>query len=221
MKVTPATLEKAGYLTDVTEEVFARVLSPSNIEQMSALDGDRQPSPLEQQAKLFQEFSIILLPKIREFINTTPEINFELVPKTFLECVPFIEAARRFCEDRPTLQEARKNIAEIDDVAYSLLADGRLEKMHADATAHDEASIRYTIEQSFLPNPDIDPRETRALIAATRQQIASRSGGRQREQVSRIAKKWQEISDEVVRVQKRRQVALEESFQRAFPGRQF
>src|SRR6476620_10550899 len=36
-----------------------------------------------------------------------------------------IEAARHFCEDRPAFHEARKKIAEIDDAAYPLLADGR------------------------------------------------------------------------------------------------
>jgi hypothetical protein len=220
MKVTPATLEKANYFTDVTEDVFVRILSPSNIEEMSALDGDRLPSPLAQQATLFQEFSGILLPKIREFIKTTPEITFGQVPTTFLECVQFIEAAHRLCKDRPAFLEASKKIAEIDDAAYSLLADGRLEKMQAAATAQDEASIRHTIEQSFLADPDIDFGETRALIAATRQQIASRSGKPQRKETSLVAKKWRKISDEVVEVQKRRLAGLEESFQRAFPRRQ-
>lgn len=69
MKVTPATLEKAKYFTDVTEEVFVQILSPSNIEEMSALDGDRKSSPMEQEVYLFQEFSGILLPKDREFIK--------------------------------------------------------------------------------------------------------------------------------------------------------
>ena len=84
MKVTPATLEKANYFTNVTEDVFVRILSPRNIEEMGALDGDRQSSPMEQEVYLFQEFSGICLPKIREFIKTTPEITFELVPTTFL-----------------------------------------------------------------------------------------------------------------------------------------
>lgn len=217
MKVTPATLERAKYFTDVTDDVFVQILSPSNIEEMSALDGDRQSSPMEQEVYLFQEFSGILLPKVREFIKTTPEITFKLVPKTFLECVPFIEAARRFCEDRPALQEARKKIAEIDDAAYLLLADGRFEKIHANAIAHDEAEIRYTIEQSFLPKPDINRRETRALIAATKQQIVSRSGKPRRPEISRVATKWQELSNEVVEFLKLRLAGLEESFQRAFP----
>ncbi|MDR3423457.1 MAG: hypothetical protein P4M13_00045 [Alphaproteobacteria bacterium] len=218
MRVTPATLEKANYFSDVTAEVFVRVLSPNNIEEMSALDGDRQPSPLDKQAELFQEFSGILLPKIREFIKTTPEVTFKLVPTTFLECVPFIEATRRICEEMPASKEARNKISEIDDVAYALLADGRFEKMQADATAQDAGSIQYTIEQSFKPRPDIDPRETRALIGATRQQIASRSARPQREETSRVGIKWREISDEIVNEQKRRLVGLEESFQRAFPG---
>ncbi len=220
MKVTPATLEKAKYFTDVTEEVLVQILSPSNIEEMGALDGDRQSSPMEQEVYLFQEFSGILLPKIREFIKTTPEIAFKLVPTTFLECVPFIETARRLCEDKPDLRQALKKIAEIDDAAYSLLADGRFEKIRAVAIAHDEAEIRYTIEQSFLPNPDINRRETRALIPATKQQIASRSGKPRRPEISRVAKKWQELNDEAVEFLKRRLAGLEESFQRAFPGEQ-
>ena len=220
MKVTPATLEKAKYFTNVTEDVFVQILSPSNIEEMSALDGDRQSSPMEQEVYLFQEFGGILLPKVHEFIKTTPEITFKLVPTTFLECVPFIEAARRFCEDRPAYQEARKKIAEIDDAAYSLLADGRFEKIRADAITHDEAEIRYTIEQSLLPKPNINCRETRALIAATKQQIASRSGKPRRPDISRVAKKWQVLSDEAVECLKRRLIALEESFQRGFPGEQ-
>jgi hypothetical protein len=218
MRVTPATLEKANYFSDVTAEVFVGVLSPKNIEEMSALDGDRQPSPLDKQAELFQEFSGTLLPKVRDFIKITPEVTFERVPTTFLECVPFIEAARGICEEMPASQEARNKIAEIDDVAYALLADGRFEKMQADATAQEAGSIRYTIEQSFMTRPDIDLRETRALLAATRQQIASRSARSQRKETSRVGIKWREISDEIVGVQERRLVGLEESFQRAFPG---
>jgi uncharacterized protein YycO len=220
MKVTPATLEKAKYFTNVTEDVFVQILAPSNIEEMSALDGDRRSSLVEQEVHLFQEFGGILLPKVREFINTTPEITFKLVPTTFLDCLPFIEAARRFCDERPAFQDATKKIAEIDDAAYSLLADGRFEKIRADAMAHDEAEIRYTIEQSLLPKPDINYRETRALIAATKQQIALRSGKPRGPEISRVAKKWQELNDEAVEFLKRRLIALEESFQRVFPGEQ-
>jgi uncharacterized protein YycO len=218
MRVTPATLEKSNYFTDVTAEVFVRVLSPNNIEEMSALDGDRQPSPMDNQTQLFQEFSGILLPMIREFIETTPELASKPGPTAFLDCVYFIETARRFCEEMPASQEARNKIVEIDEAAYAILADGRLEKMHAEATTHDENSVRYTIEQSFMPNPDIDLGATRALIITTRKQIASRSASPQRKETSRVGIKWREISDEVVNVLKRRLLGLEESFQRAFPG---
>jgi hypothetical protein len=46
MKTTPATLEKSAHFVDVTSQVFMRILSPNNIEEMSALDGDRIPSPM-------------------------------------------------------------------------------------------------------------------------------------------------------------------------------
>jgi hypothetical protein len=63
--------------------------------------------------------------------------------------------------------------------------------------------------------------DTRALIAATRQQITSRSTlleYRKRMESTRTTKKWIEISDEIVEVLRRRLAGLEESFQRAFPG---
>jgi hypothetical protein len=43
-KTTPATLEKMAGLIDVTDQVFRKILSPPNIEAMSALDGDRVES---------------------------------------------------------------------------------------------------------------------------------------------------------------------------------
>jgi hypothetical protein len=223
MKVTPATLEKAAYFTDVTEAVFVRILSPSNIEEMSALDGDRAVSPLGGQAELSQEFCSALLPMIRNLIDGTPELTFKKVPANFLECLMFIAAAQAASSKLPSEigSNVRMKISAIDNAAYELLADGRFEEMQRNATARDEKSLQYTINQSFLPDPDIDLEDTRALIAATRQQISSRStlfDYRERMEGTQATKKWLEVSTEIVEVLKRRLAGLEESFRRAFPG---
>jgi hypothetical protein len=226
MKVTPATLEKAGHFKDETANVFVRILSPNNIESMSALDGDRITSPLGGHAELFQEYCDVLLPMIRKFIDGTPELTFELKPTSFLNCVMFIAAAKNACANLPDAiaEEPRRKIKAIDNAAYNLLTDGRYEAMQRLATANDEESVQYTLTQSFAADPDIDRNATRGLIAATRAQIASRSPGHARNNYgggSRVADKWFEISDEVVDVLKRRLQGLEESFARAFPGEPF
>jgi hypothetical protein len=222
MKVTPATLEKAAYFTDATADVFVRILSPSNIEYMSALDGDRVTSPLGGQAELFQGYCDVLLPMIQEFIDGTPELTITKRPTSFLECVFFIAAARRTCDELPDAIAAdpRRKIAAIDDTAYDLLADGRYEEIQNIATAMDEGSLRYTIAQSFAADPDIDRKATRGLIVATRQQIASRSPMLQDPQLrgrARVTDKWIEITEEVVEVLNRRLLGLEEAFARVFP----
>src|ERR1700749_697212 len=68
-----------------------------------------------------------------------------------------------------------RKLAVVDTAAHDLIADGRLEEMQKKATASDDESLQYTIEQSFQVDPNIDLEDTRALIAATRDHIASRS----------------------------------------------
>jgi hypothetical protein len=225
MKVTPATLEKATYFKDVTSKAFVRILSPSNIEEMSALDGDRGASPMARQAELFQSYYDVLLPLIGKFIDETPELTCTIKPTSFLECMMFIAAARLACEMLPgaVAESPRSEIISIDDVACELLSDGRYEEMQRAATAIDEQTSQCTIAESFAADPDIDLADTRGLIIATRQQIASRSGvlgdpnlrGR-----SRVYDKWLSMSEEVVKVQTLRLRTLEEVFARVFPSEQ-
>lgn len=225
MKVTPAALERAMYFTDVTSEAFVKILSPSNIEYMSAWDGERAVSPMAGQAELFQSYYQVVSPLFLKFIEETPVLTFEKKPTSFLECVQLIAEASRACEELPDAvgETPRREIKLIDDVASELLADGRMDDMQKAATANDEASLQDTITQSFEATPDINLEDTRGMIVATRQQIASRSsilrdsGLRGR---SRVMDKWIEISEEVVGVLNRRLLGLEEVFARVFPTEQ-
>jgi hypothetical protein len=223
MKVTPATLEKATYFKDVTSDAFVRILSPSNIEELNALDGDGGVSPYAGQAKLFQSYCDVLLPLIGKFIDETPIPPYTIKPTSFLECMVFIAAVQRECDKLPdaVAESARSKIVSIDDVAYALLSDGRYEEMQRAAAAIDENTSQDVIAQSFAANPDIDLNEMRGLIIATRQQISSRSKGLGDSNLrgySRVFDKWLRFSEEVVGALTQRLRALEEVFARVFPS---
>ncbi|MGB7101378.1 MAG: hypothetical protein WBD95_21750 [Xanthobacteraceae bacterium] len=223
MKVTPAVLEKATYFQDVTSDVFVRILSPSNIEQMSALDGDRSESPMLAQAGLFQSYCDTLLPRINAFISQTPELTFTKRPTSFLECLMFIPAASQACDSllEAVAGNSRSAIAEIDNLAYELLSDGRLEEMIRAATVIDETSSQYIIAQSFAPSPDIDLADIKGLIVATREQVDSRSqilGHADLHGRSRAFDEWLRISEKIVEIQKQRLQILEEVRGRVFPS---
>ena len=226
MKVTPATLENAECFTDVTHIAFSQILSPSNIEDMSAFDGDRVESPLLGQAELFQDFNSVLKPIIDEFIRSTPELTVKDPPATFLDAVFFIGAAKKACDQLSGIAavKAKTSIAAIDQVAYDLLSDGRYEDMQKRATASDDESLQYTLGQSFLTDPDIDFEDTCSLISATRQQITSRSklpGTRGEMANALTTKKWMELNDEVIQALNYRLAVLKESIQRAFPQEKY
>lgn len=92
MKVKSATLEKATYFEDVTSDAFVRILSLSNVEELSALDGHRGAFPYAGQAGLFQSYCDVLLPLIGKFIDEMPVAPYTTKPTSFLECIMFIRA---------------------------------------------------------------------------------------------------------------------------------
>jgi hypothetical protein len=151
MKTTPETLENLKGFTDVTKQAFVRILSPSNIEDMSALDGDRRLSPLAGQAKLMNSYYVKLSHLIDELIAAHPPLA-EYRPTTFFGCLPFINhicaAATRF----PPGVEAdnlRVQVKLIDDLAFDLLSEGKLQEMERAAEAVDDETMRYSLAQSF------------------------------------------------------------------------
>ena len=166
MKVTPAKLEKSKAFTDVTTEVFISILSPSNIEDMSALDGDRRLSPFAGQAQLLNSYYAKLSVPIGELIARHPALA-SYRPTTFFECVQFIPslcaAAKRFPQG---LEEdwVRERARHIDELAYGCLSEGKLRAMSDAARVIDEESSRYLVEQSFKTDPDIDLDDIVGLI---------------------------------------------------------
>lgn len=177
MKTTPATLEKLGHFADVTSLAFLRILSPSNIEEMSALDGDRAVSPLAGQAKLLNSYYAKLSPPISEFLAQYPML-IDRKPTSFFECVEFIIAACvavSWLPDGVETDKPREQIRAIDNLAFELLSEGKWQAMNKAAQLKDQESMQYSLEESFKADPDVNLSDTLGMIEATKAQIISRS----------------------------------------------
>jgi hypothetical protein len=223
MKTTPATLEKAALFTDVTSQLFIRILSPSNIERMSPLDGDRIPSSLAGQAKILGSYYAKISPLIQNLFDPYPSLT-NRKPVSFFECLLCILHGFSACERLPRSVEAdnfRNQLISIDNVAFDLLAEGKMKELVCAAQRIEDEDLKYTISESFKPKPDINLVDTQGLILATREQIASRSSILNTEMpvgYSRAWDEWLKITREVVEIQDRRLLALEEVVARVFPS---
>ncbi|VIO68830.1 hypothetical protein CI1B_23790 [Bradyrhizobium ivorense] len=177
MKTTPATLQRSARFADVTTDVLKRVLSFENIEDMSALDGDRRPSPMAGQAKLLFEYYSALLIPIDALMATYPGL-LSFRPTSFFQCLDMIGALCFEVDKLPDTFEAndlRQRTGVIDELAFKLLSEGKWQAMQTAAEAIDDKSMRYTLEESFKPDPDIDLEGTLGFIRQTRDQIRSRA----------------------------------------------
>jgi hypothetical protein len=135
-KVTPAFLEQANCFQDVTQDVFIKILSPNNIEQMSALDGERVVSPLSAQANVLNAYHSKLSPLIKDFTLRYTSLTPHKLPTSFLESLSFIDTIHSVFDGRPLSEEGRNALKElqvIDTFAYDLLASGEMIKMLREA----------------------------------------------------------------------------------------
>jgi hypothetical protein len=221
MKTTPATLEKSGHFADVTSDVFVRILSPNNIEEMSALDGDRAVSPLAGQSKLLNSYYAKLSIPIGEFFAQNPTLLIKK-PTSFFECLSFINSVSMAVNQLPRHAEAdsvREQVRFIDDLAFELLSNGKWQAMLRAAQAIDEKSMQYSLEESFKAKADVNLRDTLGMIKATRDQIASRSSilsdpvGQ-----SRVWDEWVRTTRETIAELNNRLNILNEVLARVFPS---
>jgi hypothetical protein len=221
LKTTPGHLQHMRHLSDVTEEVAEPILAPANIELMSALDGERNQSPMSAQASLYGAYYKSISPRIAALTQ-----NHSLAvepPKTFFECLEFIvgalAAARRHGMDIGS--DVYRELERIDAQIHSLLSEGKLEKMYADAIVNDNRSHLKLIEQSFESKPDISYEDLKGMLRSTDQQITSRSSILNDPErpvgLSKAWDKWCEMTKEVLKPFVLRKQILEEVMARVFP----
>jgi hypothetical protein len=143
------------HLSNVTDDVFERILAPANIESMSALDGERFPSPFSGQAQLLGAYYKSVAPAIA---TLRKKHNIQLgLPQTFFGCLEFVVDVSVEAEKlgRDSSSDFCQELKHVDNLIHSQLSEGRLEEMFANATVIDDESILRIFEESFDPAPDI------------------------------------------------------------------
>jgi hypothetical protein len=224
MKTSPAHLQKSAHFADVTTEVLKRVLSPENIEEMSALDGDRVPSPMAGQAELLFGYYSALLAPIDELMAAYPGL-LSIRPTSFFQCLNMIGAlcfAVSQLPDTPVADDLRQRTKVIDELAFRRLSEGKWQAMQTAAEAIDDKSMLYTLEQSFKPDPDIDLESTLGFIGQTREQIRSRASilndPERPPGYSLVWDEWTKLTNESLRYFEKRASVLTEALARVYPN---
>ncbi|WP_192711695.1 hypothetical protein [Methylobacterium sp. OAE515] len=173
LKITPATLEHSSCFHDVTNTVFKQILAPRNAERMSALDGDRSPSPVSEQAFIHAEIYAAIFSKIHDIV-----LRYNLpgnkIPDTFMDVLLFIVELRKVGKYRDAPQEFQRDIDLLDVLLREAMSRSRLEMMLYESIKADDNYLERTIRESFDSKPDLDVESLRSMLKATMDQIARR-----------------------------------------------
>lgn len=227
MKVTPQTLEKAPWLTDVTQTVFSQVITPPNWREMSALDGDRVTNPIrEQQGRLLGEYFKKISPLCTRLKDDFPE-HITRSPKSFFEIIEFLaQGLKKFkiemsSENQPAINLINR-IHEIDNEAFKLLSDGRFDSMMLEAMKLDDISLMRMNSESFKQYPDLDFDDLLGLAKSTDNQICDRSSLLKRYEsypngVCLTLDRWLKITENSISAFSRRKQILSEVLERLHP----
>ena len=174
-RTTPATIENLTELQDITASVFREGFAPGNIEILSALDGDRAPTPSAKQTELSSRCAKALFPVAEAISKQFPELSIDIMP-TMFGLMQFLLSAYAQHERVPA--ERRDDLIDglsiLDDQLATFINSGEFEAiLHEMATIESQA-LEEHIAQSFEPTPDIDVDHIRNLYQARIQQIAAR-----------------------------------------------
>lgn len=175
-RITPATIEKLKGLEDLTETVFRPKLAPNNLEEMSALDGDRAPTLSSEQTRISADCARKLWPRATAITEEYSELDLEVVP-TLYGILRFVTKA---VENRDDIGGNRHTgfdqaLAELDCELAAFIRASRLSALFRDISAHDDAILQRNLRESFQVRPDIDVEAMRAFLVAGRAMYEARS----------------------------------------------
>lgn len=173
-RTTPGDLTRMAFLEDVTNQVSRPMLAPKNVEELTALDGERRPSPFDGQAKALFVLHAAAADEVEAFIR---QWDLPLAtPTTFFETLNFLVEALLWAteDDDPLKHLYLPALRSIDRKLADAFDQSDLRRMNAVADALDAESMARDLRESFEPDPDIDIPAMRALLDATAGQIESR-----------------------------------------------
>jgi uncharacterized protein YycO len=152
-KITPASLQKMTCFHNATDLCFKKILSPENIEHMTALDGDRIKSPLIQQASIYNEIYNKIEYDIDDFLN----INFSLKkqkPDTFLKLISLLPEYYINSQGTNNTYMIDK-FEKLDMNLAKLIAESKLKDITSKAVLLGHQQLEYIKNQSMIENGDI------------------------------------------------------------------
>jgi hypothetical protein len=174
-RTTPATIDELQGLEDLTASVFRPALAPRNIETMSALDGDRAPTPSARQTELSNRCAKELFPAAIAIAADFPELDLSVTP-TFYGLLDFvvktIERTGRISEERR--EGFVDRVAELDEALAAFLETGELAGLQREIAAADDAMLAEAVAKSFDEDPDIDVVALQGYLQAGREQLRQR-----------------------------------------------
>ena len=210
--MTPADLQRMVCLVDVTASIFQRILSPRNIEQMTALDGDRAVTPSMQQAQIHAQLRAQLTPRIGAILSSYPDYDYPL-PETFFECLEFIIKSMAMQPSRIP-RGLRAELEVLDKTASELLSGGALDEMISAMVELEAREAGRLLEESFATTPDIDRSDLQNVYQVTLRQIGERSRIFSEPDLPRGASlawdKWLELTEKTVGAMRARSAVLAE-----------
>jgi hypothetical protein len=217
-RTTPGDLTRMDFLEDVTAQVARSLLAPLNVEELTALDGERRPSPFDGQAKALFALHASVAGDIEAFIRDW-DLSLE-IPTTFFETLDFLVKALKWAtEGSDPLKNAYTPALQLIDQKLANAFDrSELQGMNMLADERDAESLARNLSESFETEPDIDIDAARAMLEATAGQIASRSWLLEDEHraagLSLAWDRWCDLSASSITALKNRQTILREVLHR-------
>lgn len=221
-RTTPGDLTRLAFLEDVTAQVSRPMLAPRNVEELTALDGKRRPSPFDGQAKALFVLYAAVADDLEAFIRKW-ELSLA-TPTTFLETLDFLVKALLWATagDDPLKQLYLPDLRSIDKKLADAFDRSDMRRMNAVADALDAESLARELRQSFEPDPDIDILAMRGLLGATIGQIESRGwvlqDAHRNAGLSLIWDRWCDLTASSIQALRSRQTVLREVLDRIDPA---
>lgn len=220
-RTTPGDLTRMLFLSDVTTQVSRSMLAPKNVEELTALDGERRPSPFDSQAKTLFEVHAAAADDVEAFIR---QWSLPLaIPTTFFETLNFlVELLVWATEDNDSLkQDYLPALRAIDQKLADAFDQSSLRRMNAVANERDADTLARDLRESFEPHPDIDIAAMRSLLHVTPGQIESRGWvleePHRKEGLSLIWDCWCDLTATSIEALRSRQTILREILDRIDP----
>lgn len=212
---TPATLDNMPGLIDITARMFRQTLAPSNINILSALDGERIETPSVEQTALSKRCAEFVHPIAAALAEAYPETRLDMVP-TLFGLVEFVvrayEATGVVASDKQAAYRAR--VAEVDRQLERFVSNGEYQAMLAKGLATDQPLISAALHASFMAPETIDKLAMRSLLTTSANEIAVRRDAlthwRTRGAMSQAAMAYLEVDAWVADQLTMRSKALEE-----------